>query len=563
MITVVNMIPQSLSGETQPGQRAQHRGQSRQPEADRRLGVHARSDGRRRTRRSTSRPTAASTWSLNTIVPSAGGDSAPATSRSRFVGTSSRPVHAAILDGGTGDFEVHPAHGRLHQRRRVMTALETRANEDQPYVAGARRSWAEPDAGNDRVYIGVNDFNAPAARRRRSSRRSTAAPPRRRRSPRVRVETRDDPRPGRAAGPARGPPRRHGLRRVLPLDRVDRQLPREHAGHHQRRAIVVRDDNWGTGATPFTALDRPVGRARRPARRDRRSTFPFNQTGVAANGQERWGGDIAIAVDPRNSSTVYVAWLDAGRPASTRCNVVPLDRPRRDLVGADLLHDHQRDEPGARDQQPRQGRRSSTSSSPAPAPTQRWETHFRELRRNGTTWSDTRRCARRSRRRRRRTFSPYIGDYAAPDGRRQGLLRDLQRQQHARTSRNFPQGVTLPAQPRLRDARRCSPSTASRSCRRRSTRSSSRSRRSTAERRTSTCATGPTAPTSARQRRSSRRRTRSSTRPATSGTSRSNAAPTLRQRPAAERGPATERQRGDNFAFARIRATRPASRPRR
>jgi len=37
-------------------------------------------------------------------------------------------------------------------------------------------------------------------------------------------------------------------------------------------------------------------------------SFPFNQTGVAANGQERWGGDISIAVDPRSSSTVYVAF---------------------------------------------------------------------------------------------------------------------------------------------------------------------------------------------------------------------------------------------------------------
>jgi hypothetical protein len=70
--------------------------------------------------------------------------------------------------------------------------------------------------------------------------------------------------------------------------------------------IVVRDDNWGTGATPFTALvdssDSLSGR-----RVATGLSFPFNQTGVNANGQERWGGDISTAVDPRNSSTVYVA----------------------------------------------------------------------------------------------------------------------------------------------------------------------------------------------------------------------------------------------------------------
>jgi hypothetical protein len=72
-------------------------------------------------------------------------------------------------------------------------------------------------------------------------------------------------------------------------------------------AIVVRDDNWGTGATPFSALTDPsdtlAGRRVATA-----LSFPFNQTGVAANGQERWGGDISIAVDPRNSSTVYLAY---------------------------------------------------------------------------------------------------------------------------------------------------------------------------------------------------------------------------------------------------------------
>ena len=82
-------------------------------------------------------------------------------------------------------------------------------------------------------------------------------------------------------------------------------------------AIVVRDDNWGTGATPFSALTDPsdmlAGRRVATA-----LSFPFNQTGVAAKGQERWGGDISIAVDPRNSSTV----CSPGRGA-WRCSANP------------------------------------------------------------------------------------------------------------------------------------------------------------------------------------------------------------------------------------------------
>ena len=64
--------------------------------------------------------------------------------------------------------------------------------------------------------------------------------------------------------------------------------------------VITRDDNWGSGATPFQALG-------------------ANGKVIAANrfirwnaimGQERLGGDLAIAVDPNNSGIVWVAWCD-------------------------------------------------------------------------------------------------------------------------------------------------------------------------------------------------------------------------------------------------------------
>jgi len=64
--------------------------------------------------------------------------------------------------------------------------------------------------------------------------------------------------------------------------------------------IMTRDDAWGAGATPFAALG-ANGAVVAPSR--------FIQWN-AIMGQERLGGDLAVAVDPNNSSTVWVAWCD-------------------------------------------------------------------------------------------------------------------------------------------------------------------------------------------------------------------------------------------------------------
>lgn len=72
------------------------------------------------------------------------------------------------------------------------------------------------------------------------------------------------------------------------------------------RLVVVRDDKWGSGASPFTALKDPSdGVAGR-----------FVTTGLTlasgAMGQNRLGAsNVSIAVDPNNSDRVYVAWGDS------------------------------------------------------------------------------------------------------------------------------------------------------------------------------------------------------------------------------------------------------------
>ncbi len=68
--------------------------------------------------------------------------------------------------------------------------------------------------------------------------------------------------------------------------------------------IVVRDDNWGTAPNPFQVLQDSV-------------THTIGQraaTGITLGsgslGNQRIGSQLAIAVDPNNKQTVYVAWGD-------------------------------------------------------------------------------------------------------------------------------------------------------------------------------------------------------------------------------------------------------------
>src|SRR5262249_2331994 len=77
--------------------------------------------------------------------------------------------------------------------------------------------------------------------------------------------------------------------------------------------VVSRDDRWGQGADPFSALvdpgDGKIGKRVATGR-----FIKFNAT----MGQERLGADLSIAVDPTNSSAVYVAWCDrVGGPTGT------------------------------------------------------------------------------------------------------------------------------------------------------------------------------------------------------------------------------------------------------
>lgn len=80
--------------------------------------------------------------------------------------------------------------------------------------------------------------------------------------------------------------------------------------------ILVRDDDGGnSGAASFTALRDQNGV---PGFTVKRRTFLFDDDGTPALlGRDRLGGDLAIAVDPRDANNLYVVWgeLVGNQPA--------------------------------------------------------------------------------------------------------------------------------------------------------------------------------------------------------------------------------------------------------
>ena len=399
MITVINIVPQSLSGETNQDSEPNLAINPANPKEivasaftpDPMGGPNAplylSTDG-------------GATWSLNSIVPSAGvigtGDITM-----RFTG-STNWLFSGILDGATGAFEVHRTPDATSPT--VMATLETRANEDQPFVQAAT-VMGGADVGKDRVYIGVNDFNAPGGMTATVEQTldATIASPS---FASVRLERRSTlGQNGPQIRPAIHPDGTIYAAFYRWISSTG-SFPANTLVITDAEAIVVRDDNWATGATPFSALIDSSDTV--PGRRVATGlSFPFNRQGVAANGQERWGGDLSIAVDPRNSSTVYVAYstrvggiytinvvrsLDRGVTWSSTAllSVTNGKNPALAInsLGTVAILCQQFTGTGA---------------------TQRWETHFRTTT-NGTTWTDTVLCTTLSQAPTRQG-SPYLGDY--------------------------------------------------------------------------------------------------------------------------------------------------------
>jgi hypothetical protein len=154
-------------------------------------------------------------------------------------------------------------------------------------------------SSKDRVYVGNNDFNQPGGH--------TAT-----------VDLSEDA--ATAPAPAGFAPHAVEHRATLGQDGPPVRIAlhpsgRVYAAHHRwvtatgsnihMDVVVTRDDNWGAGGSPFSALhDSGDGQIGQRVATNR--FIRFNDT----MGQERLGADLAIAVDPTDANVVYVAWCD-------------------------------------------------------------------------------------------------------------------------------------------------------------------------------------------------------------------------------------------------------------
>lgn len=344
------------------------------------------------------------TWVLNTVVP---GGSQTSDIAIAFSGTNDK-LYAGILrqDSPDDDTRMNILRTDGFDDAATLAVLDDRQQPDQPFTQ-AMTVASGSDKGKERLYVGSNDFAA-------GSKTATldiglnvgAAGPT---FKQVRIEHRT------TAG-QNGPqirPTIHPDGTVYAAFLGWRSQTGEFsAGTLQVTAdvVVVRDDQGGTGATPCEDLKDPtdglVG-----VRAARGVKFGFDRFGLAKNGQQRLGGTLSIAVDPRpgQSGTVYLAW-GTDEPTTTGFTIHVRRSQDRGVTwsASDLLT------------VPNATNAALAINSDGlvgllyqqltgVGSNKRWETHFRRTT-NGTTWSDLL-LATTPADRPLKTFDPYLGDY--------------------------------------------------------------------------------------------------------------------------------------------------------
>lgn len=293
MILVVNMIPRALSGETNqdsepnlavnPANPLQIAGSAFTPDpmGGENAPIYVSNDG-------------GNTWLLNSIVPSqAGSLTGTGDITVRFGGTSNI-LYAGILR--------QPGFLRLNILRTAnflgagtMTVLVDRPSVDQPYVQ------ATTVGGSDRVYVGDNDFGAPGGQTATIDQSFDADIPGSTFNS-IRIER-------RITSGQDGPPIRPTIHSDGTIYAIFYGWRAFNGSAATSDVVVVRDDNAGLGPTPFTDLLDSDGLA--GVRVVQRRLVPWANFPQPNFGQERFvGSNISIAVDPNNSSAVYVAWAD-------------------------------------------------------------------------------------------------------------------------------------------------------------------------------------------------------------------------------------------------------------
>jgi hypothetical protein len=224
------------------------------------------------------------TWSLQFVLPSGAGAIAPTLDvTSRYGGTSGE-VYSGLISAASGSIVVNRAPNALTLQSTIATVAG-----DQPFLEAAS------SAGQDKLFVGYNNGGV----------NSTVLV-----FPNARVSAAFTSNTLDVRFPSDMPPTRTAIHSsgTIYCAFYSYDGPGIAPIGSKRNVVVVKDLNWGSSLTPFQALIDTDGKA------GIRVANSISNPWYASNfldpnfGHDRFGPDLAIAVDPNDPQRVYLAY---------------------------------------------------------------------------------------------------------------------------------------------------------------------------------------------------------------------------------------------------------------
>jgi len=425
-VTVINMIPNAQSNET---------GQDSEPNLSVNSGNLLQIAGSAFTKNPTGATTTApifvstnggATWTMNNIVPSGNGSTGDISLRFG----SANFLYTGTLRGGSG-LTLNILRTSNFTAATTMSLLRSRSNVDQPYVQTGTSGTT------DRVFVGDNDLGAASGRTATVDRTLSG---------KVATPTWSALREERRTTCGQdGPPIRTAVHTDGTIYSIYYRYrpPSPCVSPLASDVVVVRDDNWTSISPQFAALTDPSdGLAGRIVVSNIR--VPFINSSQSNFGQERFvSSNVSIAVDPTNSSRVYIAWADypGGVPPYT-LHVRRSDNRGVTWTASDLITISNATNPALAVNS--DGKVAFVYQLNTPQgvtlANQRWQTHVRRSTDLGVNWNDLI-LANTSAATPTATFIPYLGDYVHILAQGKDFY-GIFSASNAPNLANFPQGVT-------------------------------------------------------------------------------------------------------------------------
>jgi hypothetical protein len=233
------------------------------------------------------------TWTLNFTVPSV-----TVTSDITVAFGGAKPnLYAGILrlPSPEKNIRMNVLRTTNFLSSKPMTVLDDRLGVDQPFVRSAVVN------GKDRLFVGGNDFASVGGQTATIDRYLNAGIAKPKRDS-IRIES-------RVTAGQNGPAIRPALHANGTAYGVFYGWRTFNQATNRVTAdvVVVRDDPGGGNTPRFSALKDAID-----GKPGQRVAAGVTFTWDAQLGQQRVGGDLSLAVDPRNSAVLYVAWAAVG-----------------------------------------------------------------------------------------------------------------------------------------------------------------------------------------------------------------------------------------------------------